>query len=327
MTRRSILSFLNPKPRERPIHNYATIGDLPIELLLEIIDYLDHDPVYVACLALTCHSLANIFDSYIKHPLLQFPIRKQLCADKSYGLRHGKGSPKPDRLRFLRILEKGNDQWAFCSRCVKLHPVEQFSFTNRNLKPSRNRFCRLGRKSTLVDVCPGVVVCFQDKKGLVQAAKEQGMVDIWRDRPAREYKITIRYNAYVRIRTRVVARIHEGDELSIAVRYQWTDSRLSARHPKKGSLDNELNWFSTLRFCPHCWYAFRQLELGIKLGSFQASKTTCRECKTRFRANREGSTYWVDVSLYFGTSTDDRPDKTWLDHTSSGYYRYIGHHI
>ncbi|KAL2840783.1 hypothetical protein BJY01DRAFT_249850 [Aspergillus pseudoustus] len=331
MRMQACLSLLSFKFRKRSRHSYATIGDLPIEVFLQIIDELDGDPVPIACLALTCRSLANILESSLKHPSLRFPVRgyRYGAYDSWYSKQKWtKNQPIPERQRFLRTLERGNDRWAYCSRCVKLHPVAHFSLTHRFLTPSGQRCCRLGKVSTVVDVCPGVVIGYQEKKWLVAAAKEQGMVDIWRDRPGREYKLTIRYNVYVRIRTRVVARVHEGNELSIAVRYQWTDSSLSARRPRKSRPASEVNFWSYIYLCPHRLVMFQQIEAALKTGNYpELVRQGCTDCKTGFRGDREGSTYWVDISMYFGTSTSDLPDKAWLDHASSHYYRYLGCHI
>jgi hypothetical protein len=328
---RSCLSLSKFKAFKRPKPTYATILDLPMELILQIIDELNHDPIPIACLALTCHAFANLFSDSLKHPSLRFPVRTpyDLLDGYYYNKKQFDRLSITTRQKFLRLLAQGrNNPWAYCSRCLKLHRVEHFSFRQLHLRSARSRYCRLGRYSTVVDVCPGVVVSFPEKKGLIAAAKKQGTVDIWRDKPAREYRLIRRYNVYVKIRTRVVARIHEDNELVIAVRHQWTDSKVSVgRLRNTRSVGYQVVAYF-IHLCPHMYVDVDQIEEAVKTGiNAELTKQGCTRCKTGFKAERKGSTYWVDISLYLGTGDHELPDQSWLDHSNSYYYRYLGSNI
>ncbi|KAJ0420949.1 hypothetical protein BJY00DRAFT_312617 [Aspergillus carlsbadensis] len=317
---------------KRPKPTYATILDLPMELILQILDELKHDPIPIVCLALTCRAFVCLFSNYLKHPSLRFPVRadnRELSDAYFYRIKWFERQQIPARQELLRLLAQGwNNRWAYCSRCVKLHPVKHFSFRQLHLQPARSRYCRLGKASTIVDVCPGVVVSFPEKKGLIAAAKKDGNVDIWRGKPAREYRLIPRYTVYVRIKTRVVARIHKGNELVIAVRHQWTDSKAPVRRLRNtGPVDwQAVCWY--LHPCPHIAVDVDQVEEAIRTGIYpELIKQGCTWCKTSFKVGRDGSRFWVDISLYLGTGDHELPDKAWLDHANSYYYRYLGSHI
>ncbi|KAL2796558.1 hypothetical protein BJX66DRAFT_335800 [Aspergillus keveii] len=328
---RSCFSLSKFKSSKRPKPTYATILDLPMELILQIIDELNHDPIPIACLALTCHAFANLFSNYLKHPSLRFPVRASLEVQDAYYYHKKRivAQPISTRQQFLRLLAQGrNNRWAYCSRCLKLHPVKHFSFRQLHLRSAKSRYCRLGRYSTVVDVCPGVVVSFPQKKDLIAAIKRQGTVDICRNNPAKEYRLIRRYNVYVKIKTRVVARIHDENELVIAVRHQWIDSKISvARLRNTVSADYHVVTYF-MHLCPHMYVDLDQIEEAVKTGvNPELTKQGCTYCKTGFKAGRDGSTYWADISLYLGTGDHDLPDKAWLDHANSYYYRYLGSNI
>lgn len=68
------------------------------------------------------------------------------------------------RCELLRLLE--NDCWRYCFKCLKLHPVEEFSTCE--LRTSRKwRYCIFGHWLGIVELCPCIWLTFWDKLRLV----------------------------------------------------------------------------------------------------------------------------------------------------------------
>lgn len=131
--------------------------DLPIELVLHIISYIQSD-LDRLCLALTCKSLLEIIDCW---PVpAEFRESTRALPTWIYGRYYPMHKISRDRWELLRRLE--NAHWRRCMGCYKLHPVDEF----RKLDlwtPANQRTCIFGKLVGVVRLCPCIEMTFRDK--------------------------------------------------------------------------------------------------------------------------------------------------------------------
>jgi hypothetical protein len=131
--------------------------DLPVELVLQIISYIESD-LDRLCLALTCRSLLELTNCW---PLPPRWRESTIALPKSiYNRYYPNDKILTDRWELLRRLE--NAHWRRCMGCYKLHPVDEFrkldSWTSANA-----RTCIFGKLVGIVRLCPCTEMTFRDK--------------------------------------------------------------------------------------------------------------------------------------------------------------------
>lgn len=113
------------------------------------------------CLSLSCKELFCRFGTILKHKDLEFPLLLRirdpiLCVNGR------------DVLRNQIFLRLENRRWAYCAKCLKLHPRREF--TRRLLKQSA-----LGRSCTcyagIADLCPCISMTIRNRDQLVNILK------------------------------------------------------------------------------------------------------------------------------------------------------------
>ena len=125
--------------------NKPPISKLPVEILLQIGDFLP--PVWQACLALSCRSLYAVYRPSLKDRDLRFPVSFQSP------IHPRRRATYFDTQRWLLLELLEDDRWKLCSRCLKLHPVTDFTDTAIECSPTE-RMCKLGRDGGIVELCP-----------------------------------------------------------------------------------------------------------------------------------------------------------------------------
>ena len=113
------------------------------------------------CLSLSCKKLFNLFKATVEHKDLEFPrllrIRIPiLCVD----------SPYVQRNQLLLRLE--SRRWAYCTKCLKLHPRKEFT-KHRLRQSSLERSCTY--YAGIADLCPCVSLTIRDRDQLIKILK------------------------------------------------------------------------------------------------------------------------------------------------------------
>ncbi|KAL1979545.1 hypothetical protein VTN96DRAFT_5574 [Rasamsonia emersonii] len=169
----NLLSSCFEKKKERRIEVYdphplndnvaCGFSDLPTEIVLEIAEYLN--PMSKLCLALTCKSLLRILDP-----------DKSLQRSPRFRLQTGEMAAPTlngifDLERWLLMRRLEDSRWRCCPRCLKLHPVHDFSETDLAIK-AEERNCKFGPMAGTVFVCPCKQITFRDKLRLIDQLKQ-----------------------------------------------------------------------------------------------------------------------------------------------------------
>lgn len=132
---------------------------LPADILVVIGGFLA--PISQAALAMSCKRLYAVYFNALKSPDLRFPTSFQPYR----GFRCRVQQYRSPRWQFLQYLE--NRRWKCCSRCLKLHPISEFSRLNRDKTPN-NRICNLGTYAGIVDLCPCIRLTHRGKVKLME---------------------------------------------------------------------------------------------------------------------------------------------------------------
>ena len=148
----SLVSLI--KSKKRP-----TLPTLERSILLKIYEHLTL--VDRACLSLSCKSLFRIFGTVLKHAEFTFPCLLQiripiLCVN----------SERVPRNQLLLRLE--NRYWAYCAKCLRLHPRHEFNGFSLH-HPPKQRSCRKG--AGIVDICPCTAWTIRDRAHIVDLLK------------------------------------------------------------------------------------------------------------------------------------------------------------
>lgn len=141
------------------VPNYSAILCLDECILQKIYQHLSL--VDQVCLSLSCKELFDLFGMIVKHEDLEFPrllrIRNPiLCVNSQHVLRN----------QLLLRLE--NRRWAYCGKCLKLHPRTEFA--RRSLRQSAlERSCT--SYAGIADLCPCISLTIRGRDELVKILK------------------------------------------------------------------------------------------------------------------------------------------------------------
>lgn len=118
-------------------------------------------PVDKACLALSCKRYFGLFGRILKEKVFQFPRPLSLripilCVNSS----------KVARNQLLLRLQ--NHDWAYCGRCLKLHPRKEFH-EKLLAQPALHRFC--ADWAGIIDLCPCATLTFRYIQHLAKSLK------------------------------------------------------------------------------------------------------------------------------------------------------------
>lgn len=148
-----------------PLHAWKKIPEYPAILCLDgrtlqkLYQYLPL--VDQVCLSLSCKEMFSLFGTTAKHKELEFPrlllIRNPILCVNSQ-----------DVLRNQLLLRLENRRWAYCGKCLKLHPRKEFP---RHLlrQPALERSC--AQYAGIVDLCPCISLTLRDRDQLVKILK------------------------------------------------------------------------------------------------------------------------------------------------------------
>lgn len=139
-------SLLNlPSETEHP---KASISDLPLELMDEIIQRLDIQSR--VCLALSCKSLYILYQHVLAQDEFAFPTYRFGRGWLPYGLLAENSDLEPYLRRQLLCWLQGPRR-LYCSSCSKLHLTNEFESSEREYSTAINRRCKY---PGFVNVCP-----------------------------------------------------------------------------------------------------------------------------------------------------------------------------
>lgn len=132
------------------------ILSLDERILAKIYQYLPL--VDQICLSISCKKFFGLFGTIVKHKDFTFPrllsIRVPILCSRS-----------KDVPRNQLLLRLENHRWAFCSRCLKLHPRGEFE--QDSLKsPAFRRACTYW--AGIVDLCPCISLTVRERWRVIQ---------------------------------------------------------------------------------------------------------------------------------------------------------------
>ena len=150
--------FDHPVKEHTLLHFPIELLDLPIELLQHIFSCLPL-PNQV-CLALSSKGLYALFNSVLRAPELRFPTMPRdgesyVTSEECY-------------LRTTLLTQLEDSHWAFCVRCQKLHPRQEFPELFLGLKKS----CTIS--AGIVDICPCIALTLRDRTRIVEYLRSRG---------------------------------------------------------------------------------------------------------------------------------------------------------
>ncbi|CAG8922115.1 unnamed protein product [Penicillium salamii] len=116
------------------------------------------------CLSLTCKQLFDLLGTQSKDRILAFPrllrVRNPLlCVNAKFST-----------LNEL-LLRLENSRWAYCAKCLKLHPRKDFPKHSLR-EPSLKRSCH--QSAGIADLCPCISLTIQSRDELIQILKSRG---------------------------------------------------------------------------------------------------------------------------------------------------------
>ena len=143
----------------KKVPKYSTILCLDERILQKIYQHLSL--VDQVSLSLSCKELFGLFGTIVKHKDLEFPrllrIRNPILCVNSQ-----------DVLRNQLLLRLENRRWAYCARCLKLHPRKEF--TRHLLRQSAlERPCTY--YAGIADLCPCISLTIRGRDQLVKILK------------------------------------------------------------------------------------------------------------------------------------------------------------
>ncbi|KKK25007.1 hypothetical protein ARAM_005957 [Aspergillus rambellii] len=338
----------------------ASLGTFPAEIIFYIAKFLPPDSQ--VCLALTCHSLMRLLHQSLKHRMLSFPSYLKQKPDMAVWMAHPPPEeyPFPVRQRLLRALE--NKHWLYCASCLKLHRPNAFPFYTR-FRPPRNRYCSLGKQPTIVDICPGYSLSFQQKRELVLRLKSEKQEQEQRQKqaltdqhqhqlqsqsettalqlpspspPSTQRNILLTFPAEeeypkpLKIYIQATPSIQDSpkDALSFSVQYAY-QKRKNATPSPKPYIAHCCHPLSNCRHAviPAKVYICPHISINFDTINIQMPQpcwmTGCSYCHTNIYQHKSGAWNYLRVELFLGTR-NTRPDKFWLGHSSPVYYRSLG---
>lgn len=144
----------------KKVPKYPAILCLDERILQKIYQHLSL--VNQVCLSLSCKELYGLFGTIVKHKDLEFPrllrIRNPIVCVNSQ-----------DVLRNQLLLRLENRRWAYCARCLKLHPRKEF--TRHLLRQSAlERSCTY--YAGIADLCPCISLTIRGRDQLVKILKQ-----------------------------------------------------------------------------------------------------------------------------------------------------------
>ncbi|KAL2865732.1 F-box protein [Aspergillus lucknowensis] len=260
-----LFRYLKSLVKKRAIKPPTTrLGDLPVEIILKIADYLS--PEAAVCLALTCHSLKSILSKCLTDPSVRSLVSFQpFFPDPIYWpwfVRHRPSLTPRQRLLVLLARDGG---YAYCLSCLKMQPAPHFSERIRLRMATGERDRELGPYGPRINVCPCACITFRGTHNLTIHDTCRGFVDHGYRRT--HFKIEIWPNHFVRVKIKIAPSIHTDGQLVIRVLYQWKDSRWSAgfENPtKKAAADWADVYYARPDVCPYLNLDFRRIEDKIR---------------------------------------------------------------
>lgn len=143
----------------KKVPKYSAILCLDERILKKIYQHLSL--VDQVCLSLSCKELFGLFGTIVKHKDLEFPrllrIRNPILCVNSQ-----------DVLRNQLLLRLENRRWAYCAKCLKLHPRKEF--TGHLLRQSAlERYCTY--YAGIADLCPCISLTIRGRDQLVKILK------------------------------------------------------------------------------------------------------------------------------------------------------------
>lgn len=157
-SRNTLLRLLHSFGKKVP--KYPAILCLDERILQKIYQHLSL--VDQVCLSLSCKELYGLFGTIVKHKDLEFPrllrIRNPILCVNSQ-----------DVPRNQLLLRLENRRWAYCARCLKLHPRKEF--TRHFLRKSPlERPCTY--YSGIADLCPCISLTIRGREQLIKIIKQ-----------------------------------------------------------------------------------------------------------------------------------------------------------
>lgn len=143
----------------KKVPKYSAILCLDERILQNVYQHLSL--VDQVCLSLSCIELFGLFGTIVKHKDLEFPrllrIRNPILCVNSQ-----------DVLRNQLLLRLKNRRWAYCAKCLKLHPRKEF--TRHLLRQSAlERSCTY--YAGIADLCPCISLTIRGRDQLVKILK------------------------------------------------------------------------------------------------------------------------------------------------------------
>lgn len=214
-----------------PSRGRTSIVDLPFELLSPVFESLPF--LSKVCFALSSKRMYLLFGLILKDDRLVYP---RLFSSAKFSI----PLDRPDIPRNRLLLRLEDQRFAFCSRCLKLHPRDEFRDWELLLPPLR-RQCMVSAET--VNLCPCLALTGRDQMKLKRWLKT-GFLDV-----LKEYRITQQFqvflhpdgqrrlvhhcvvthnvDAFIRIKMTVsLGDFPDDDEMSLAI---WTTFRVHLR--------------------------------------------------------------------------------------------------
>lgn len=136
----------------------STILCLDERILQKIYQHLSL--VDQVCLSLSCKELFGLFGTIVKHKDLEFPRLLRIR------------NPTQDILRNQLFLRLENRRWAYCAKCLKLHPRKEF--TRHSLRQSAlERSCTY--YAGIADLCPCISLTIRGRNQLIKILKSKSL--------------------------------------------------------------------------------------------------------------------------------------------------------
>lgn len=120
--------------------------------------YLHLSLVDQFCLSLSCKELFGLFGTIVKHKDLEFPRLVRIR------------NPIQATLQNQLLLRLENRRWAYCAKCLKLHPRKEF--TRHSLRQSAlERSCTY--YAGIADLCPCISLTIRGRDQLIKILKSK----------------------------------------------------------------------------------------------------------------------------------------------------------
>ncbi|KAL2217141.1 hypothetical protein M432DRAFT_472777 [Thermoascus aurantiacus ATCC 26904] len=289
---------------------------LPTELLLEIGSYL---PILSkACLALTCRRFLAVYGAVLRSESLR------LGKDFAPLFHHYRNAYSfvTVRWQFLNLLE--DTKWRLCSKCLKLHPWNAFSFKELRRKADV-RTCILGDFAGVVDLCPCKKLTFRDKLDLIDHLNEResftkALGAQFGSQPGGRYcwhSCTEQYGA-TEVKIDIFPELDEAGSLHIRTEYHLsTEPNLLGKEqhitPRFGCAHRSMDlWLSSVCQTLHCRLYDSFCKSCKRISECSSCETTlmCPRKRPYHSPETNKATYFFWTERCLGKATA-LPDKTW----------------